>query len=218
VLRRTVLLLAGLVGDDGWAAAQARAVAERWVADPAGVDADIAKVALEIHGKRAGAAWFESLRARLTAAATPEQRLLALAGLTSIEDRQLIDRLLLMVLDGTIKIQDTRYIFRPLFERRASREVAYRWVTAHFAELAPKLPGPMLARMVAVLGNFCDEARVAEFDRFFRPRLARAEGAEKYLNQAIERARLCVATAAHQAPRLKKRLEPQLPSGSGRKP
>jgi alanyl aminopeptidase len=217
LLRKTVLLLAGVLGKDAGVVAEAKTHAERWLENPAGVDSDIANVALQIRSRGADLAWFEALRKKLSTAATPEERLLALGGLTSVEDPQLIERLLGLVIDGTVKIQDTRYIFRPLFERRSSREVTYGWLTAHFGELAPKLPGPMLARMVAVLGNFCDESHVTEFEGFFRPRLVAAEGAEKYLNQAVEGARLCAAMSAHQLPRLRKWLA-RRPKVAGRFP
>ena len=85
-----------------------------------------------------------------------------------------------MMLDGTIKIQDTRYIFRPLFERRAARDVSLPLADRAFrGARAESCRAPMLARMVAVLGNFCDEARVAEIEGFFRPRLAARRRAPK---------------------------------------
>jgi len=209
MLRRTCLTLLGQLSDDPWAAAGARAQAERWLDPAQDVDADVAAAALPIRGKRADQAWFDALRAALTSAATPERRLQALSGLTSLEDAARIEQVLNFTLDGTLKLQDTRYVFGPLFERRAARGIAHAWLVAHFDELARKLPGALLGRALAALGQLCDEKQVAAAEAFFRPKLSAVEGAEKHLNQALENGRQCVALAAYQGPRLLRWLEPR---------
>jgi len=204
--RATLLQLAGTLGVDSTTNRQAGALAERWLADPNGVDADIAPVALELHARSGDEAFFDALVKKLGAPGTPEQRLTALAGLVGFEDPKLVERLLGLGLDGTIKAQDLRYVFGPLFERRATRETSYRWLVAHFAELQQKLPSSIVGRTLWVMAGSCDEKRVAEAEQFFRTRVMSIEGAQKHLRLAAEAGRSCAEFAKHHGPALRASL------------
>jgi cytosol alanyl aminopeptidase len=204
ILRRTLLPLLADLGEDPWAKEQARARAQRWLADPASVDADVAALSLDLHSRRGDEKLFATLVEKLKSAATPEQRLIALGGLVGFDDPKLVERMLRLTLDGTIRSQDLRYVFGPLFERRATRDVSYRFILEHFAELEKKIPSFIVGRTVWVMASLCDEARVGEAERFFRPRVASIEGAEKHLSQAVEAGRLCAALAARQSPGLER--------------
>jgi alanyl aminopeptidase len=99
-----------------------------------------------------------------------------------------------------------RYVYSPLFERRETRDVAYRFVVDHFDQLSKRLPSFIVGRFVWVMASFCDEAKVAEAEAFFRPRVEQIEGASKHLSQAIEAGRLCAAMASRQTPSVAARL------------
>jgi hypothetical protein len=126
---------------------------------------------------------------------TPEVRVLALAGLTGFEDPALIERVLLLTLDGTVKTQDFRYVLSPLGSRRPTRDVTYAWMEKHFEELTKVVPAFLRARLIHVAAAMCTRERVHEVDAFLRPRIENLEGAEKNTRQSIEEGLRCAALA-----------------------
>jgi hypothetical protein len=100
-----------------------------------------------------------------------------------------------------VKPHQLRYVFPALFGRSTTARLAYRYLHAHFDEVAKILPGFVVGRLPWVIASLCDEASVDEAAEFFRPRLAKIEGASKSLDQAIEAGKLCAALAAAQRSR-----------------
>lgn len=187
------------------------ALTTRWLADPSSVEPSLAAAAIPLAARRGDDKLYAALLAHMKSAGTPEQRLMALSGLTGFSEPRLLERTLGMTLDGTLKRQDLRYVFRPLFERRGAREVAYGWLRAHFDELKKRLPGFILGRLVWVVAGLCDEQQVLDGEAFFRPRLARLEGADKHLSQAVERGRVCAAFRAERRQSARDALDSSLP-------
>jgi cytosol alanyl aminopeptidase len=195
-----VLGTLGTIGDDDWALAEAKRIADAWLTDPMKTDADVARFALPLAARRGGDALFERLVAVLKAPKTPEMRLIALAGLAGFEDPKLVDRTLSLTLEGTVKTQDLRYVFPPITMRRATRDTAYAWIEKHFDELARVMPAFLRARLVHVAGAMCDKDRVSAVEAFFRPRIEKIEGVEKATHQSIEEGRRCAALAEKDGP------------------
>ncbi|MBK7581791.1 MAG: M1 family metallopeptidase [Myxococcales bacterium] len=197
--RKLVLTLLGDLAREPWVLAEARKLTLAWLAEPSSVDADLARIALPLGCRSGDAPLFDRLLARLKSAETPEQRLLALAGLSGFDHPVLVERLLGLTLDGSIKVGDLRYVYPPLFERRATARPTYQWLTKHFDALKQRLPGFAVGRFPWVVAALCDEKAVAEAHDFFAPRLLRIEGADKHLSQATEAGKLCAALRTGQA-------------------
>ncbi len=186
------------LGADDTARKRAAELCAEWLNDPAKVDPSLATAAVVLAARHGDRDLHDALVARLRSAKTPEARLVALGGLTGFDDPSLIERTLDLTLAGTIKQQDLRYVFRPLFERRQSRSVTYGWLVRHFDALAKRLPSFILGRLVWVAAGLCNEVKVDEAEAFFRPRLEHLEGADKHLTQALELGRLCARFRAAQ--------------------
>jgi aminopeptidase N len=200
LLRKNVLDIVAAYGSDRSAERAAAKQARAWLVDPTSVDADIAAVALPLFTRRGDQKLFDQVAALVQNAKTPEQRLIALAGLSGFDDPKLIRKLLGMTLDGRIKAQDVRYLFRPLFARPAAREVAYAWIRAHFSEIEKRLPTFTAGSLVRVTASLCDAARIDEAERFFAQRVRHIEGSGRELRQAVETGRRCAALAAKDRP------------------
>ncbi len=198
LLRRDVLSTLGDLGSDKWAERQAAAVAKAWLEAPDSVDADIAAVAVPLYAHHGDAALFDSLKKKLGSAQTPEQRLIALGGLGGFDDPKLVSQVLDLTLDGTIKTQDLRYVFPPLFQRRATRDTTYKWVTDNFDKLKKRVPSFVIGRLVGVLSYFCDKPHIDAAQAFFSSRAKDIEGADRDFNQALEAGQQCVAVRAIQ--------------------
>jgi len=216
-LRESVLHLAGDLGEDAGVLARADRLARQWLATSAGarggaavaaVSNDVARVALPLAAKHGDEALWQQMAGVLRKTSTPEARLLALSGLTAFEDGGLVERTLALVLDGTIKPQDLRYVFPAMALRRASREPALAWLQAHFDEIAPKIPSAMVGRVIASVAGVCEGDRVRALEAFFRAHTAEVEGVAKDLRQSVESALRCSALADAQRAATSAWLEP----------
>ena len=207
LLRRDVLSTIGDLGSDKWTQRQAAAVAKAWLEAPDSVDADSAAVAVSLHARHGDVLLFDALKKRLVSAGTPEQRLIALGGLTGFDNPKLATQVLALTLDGTIKTQDLRYIFAPLFQRRATRDLAYWWMTRHFEELKKRVPSFVIGRLVGVLSYFCDRPQIQKARAFFSSSAKDIEGADREFKQAVEAGEQCVALRASQGAGVDKWLE-----------
>jgi alanyl aminopeptidase len=194
-MREQILSTIGDLGEDGATLAEAERRARAWLQSPSGEGADLARIAVPLAAKRADGALFDLILRAVKKAPTPEVRIIALSGLASLDDRALIERTLGLVLDGTIKTQDLRYLFPALGLRRAARDVFHAWVERHFDELARLFPSFTIGRLVRAVPALCDAARVRAADDFLRPRAAKLEGVEKDLRQSVEEGLRCAALA-----------------------
>jgi aminopeptidase N len=231
-LRESVLHLAGDLGEDAGVLARADRLARQWLADSAraagasgrgpvpAVSNDLARVALPLAAKHGDEALWQQMAGVLRNPTTPEARLLALSGLIAFEDGALVGRTLALVLDGTIKPQDLRYVFPAMALRRASREPALAWLQAHFDEIAPRIPSAMVGRVIASVAGVCEAERVRALEAFFRAHTAEVEGVAKDLRQSVESALRCSALADAQRAATSAWLEParRSPPRNGMRP
>jgi alanyl aminopeptidase len=194
-MREAILGALGDLGDDGPTLAEAGRRARAWLDAPAAADADLARIALPLAAKRGDAALFDRLLGVYTHAPTPESRVLALYALGGFDDPDLIARALGLLLDGTIKPHDLRYVFPALGLRPAARDAVHAWIEGHFDDLARAYPSTMMARFVRTVPALCDAARVRAAEDFLRPRAAKLEGIEKDLRQSVEEGLRCAALA-----------------------
>ena len=207
LLRRDVLSTLGDLGSDKWVERQAAAVAKAWLEAPDSVNADSAAAAVPLYAHHGDAALFNALKKKLVSAKTPEQQLIALGGLTGFDDPKILRRVLELTLDGKVKTQDLRYIFPPLFQRRATRDFTYDWLTVYFDTLKKRVPSFVIGRLVGVVSHFCEEKRIQAAHSFFASRAKDIEGADRDFKQAVEAGQQCVAIRAKQADPLAKWLE-----------
>ena len=159
------------------------------------MSSDLARIALPLAAKRGDAALWEQMLAVLKNPPTPEARILALSGLTGFDDPVLVERTLALVLDGTIKAQDLRYLFPGMAMRRASRDVTLAWIQTHLDEVVPKIPPAAVGRLLNAVTALCDASRVRAFESFMTARTAKLEGVEKELRQSVEAALRCATLA-----------------------
>jgi len=194
-MREAILITLGDLGQDDATLAEAGRRAREWLDAPAAGNADLARIALPLAAKRGDAALFDRLRGVVLRPPTPEVRVLALAGLAGFDDPALIERTLGLVLDGTIKAQDLRYLFPWIGLRPAGRDVVSAWIERHFDELARLFPAFIIGRLVRPVSALCDAPRVRAAEAFFKPRAAKLEGVEKDLRQSVEEGLRCAALA-----------------------
>ena len=177
--REALLQLLGELGEDAAVLAEAdgwRASGSPRRTPAGGVSSDLARIALPLAAKRGDEALWQQMLAVLKSPPTPEARILALSGLTGFDNPVLVERTLALVIEGTIKPQDLRYLFPAMAMRRASRDVTLAWIQAHLDEVVPKIPSAAVGRLINAVTALCDASRVRSFESFMtaRPRSWRA--------------------------------------------
>jgi alanyl aminopeptidase len=194
-LREEILVALGDLGDDPGTLAEAGRRARAWLAAPSAEGMDLARIAVPLAAKHGDAALFDRLLGVVKQPPTPEIRVLAVSALGSFDDRAMIERTLALVLDGTIKTQDLRYLFPSIGLRPAARDVVHPWIERHFDELARLFPSFIAWRLVRVVPALCDAGRVRAAETFLRPRATKLEGLDINLRQSVEEGLRCAALA-----------------------
>jgi alanyl aminopeptidase len=208
LLRASALDIMGGLGDDPDTIAKARRVADAWLSDPTGTDADIGATAVMVAAKRGDANLFDRLVATVKSAKSPDTRRMVLRALAHFDDPKLARRALDLTLDGTIKQQDLAYYLRHLSSRRATRDVVVEWLEARLDDLAKVAPQFVLSDLPNVAGTLCDADRAHAFEAFLGPRLKSVEGFDQNMKRHVEEGLRCAALAAKERGATEKWLSP----------
>jgi hypothetical protein len=86
-------------------------------------------------------------------------------------------------------------------DRPNLRAQAWDWLKANFDGVLARVPAHHgQARVLGLVGAFCDEAHAQDAEAFLGPRAAKIDGGPRALAQALEGVRLCAAKRQQQAP------------------
>lgn len=191
--RLPVLSALGDLAEDEATLREADVLAEKWLEDPASVDADVATVAVDLASRHAGRARFDALR-KAAAGGPKERRLVALKALVGFDDPELLDAAMGLVVTGEIRPQELRYVLAPALDRKTSRVRVEAFVRAHWDELRKALPGKLARGLVTVARAACSEREVATMKAFYEPKAAEiGGGAPRRLAESLEAGTLCAA-------------------------
>jgi aminopeptidase N len=191
VLRATLVEMLGLVGEDPEVTAKARAALDRTLSGGVPLDPTVADAVTHTAAAHGDRALFDALVAAGERASSPEAQYRYHNALPEFRDPALIDRALERALSPRVRSQDTSIYLGAFFGNPAARERAWRFVTAQWKALEPKI---MIAggdtNLVASLGNFCDVKTRDEITTFFAAH--KLPGAVRTLDQTMERINNCI--------------------------
>jgi alanyl aminopeptidase len=190
--------------------AEARALALRWVRDPAAVDATIAPEALEVAGRFADGATYETLESAALAADNQRERAFLLGALVRARDPALRARALGLALErpGGRERLDGRAALSLLLRGLAddeARPAAFDYVRANIDAIEGKLPKDTVAALFTPMGALCTAAHRDAFAQAFGDRAPRYMTGRLRYEQAVESIDLCVS--AHGLRKLSRALE-----------
>jgi len=127
-----------------------------------------------------------------------------LFALTSFRQPELAQRTLGLVDQGKIRQQDYVRLFPALLSESPAREIAWDYLKAHWDSLAEKVTSFGGSGAVSALGGFCSPEKHDEIKQFFADH--RAPGAERALQQSLQRITSCVEFKQLQAENMQKFL------------
>ena len=184
--RPTVLNALALLAPKSLDQAAVTSRLEKYLADPANLDAAVAPVILTAAARRNDPALFAAFRARLAAPKTPEQKSLMLRALAEFDAPELLDQYLGMTLSDEIRAQDAWMPYVWLLNNPATRERAWAFVKANWKALSAKVGPRGGTRVVGAAAGLVSDAWKAEVGTFFRAPENEIEMARKTLDQALE--------------------------------
>lgn len=171
--------------------------AQKWLTARDSVPVEQAYHALVLASRDATAERFDVLKNRLTTAKDPEERITIIRALANFRDPKLVERALDLSLTDAIKLQDARYVFRPMYSHVEAHKTVGDWVMSHWEPLMKRYPGHMSSRFVNVVATAHDEAELARLSAFFEPKLKELPGAARGFAEARESAELAIALRRH---------------------
>jgi cytosol alanyl aminopeptidase len=212
-IRLALVPFVAIDGRDEELARAARQLADRWLVDRNSVDREVAPYALLVAARYGDRTFFDSLVKELRRSEDQQDRNTIVFALAGFPDAGIMRSALDLVLNGGQGL-DPREVREVISSRwRETRATVWEYVTDHFDELNAKLPGargiPFGATLPMIGAAFCDPARAAEVEAFFKPRLASLSGGQRNLDSSLESIRLCSARRVALEPALRSFLSGQ---------
>ena len=178
---------------------------------PEAVAPPLAELTLTAAVQQGGAPLFDALAGRLSTESDVAMRR-SLLGALGRSTGSLAERVRALALEPRLKVTEASTLLWTQSSVPENREGFWSWLQASWNELAARLPEAFLARAPWTAAGFCDEARAAEVEAFFRPRVGALPGGPHELDGAVEAIRLCAALVeANRAPLA---TDPSGPGGS----
>jgi alanyl aminopeptidase len=201
------------MGDDEGLQAEARRLAEAWLENRSAVDPDMVSSVLETAALEGDRALFDRFLAEAKRSGERRDRILLLTALGTFRDPVLRAEALSLYLTDTFPILESAAIVRgaAFSESPEVREGAWQFLKANYDAIVAKIPPEARGALPSFATGFCDEARRAEIEAFFRERVATLSGGPRNLAKTLERISQCEAFRKTAEPEVKAFLD----SGAG---
>jgi aminopeptidase N/puromycin-sensitive aminopeptidase len=188
-LRASLLGIMGGAGDAQATAASQRIVKE-YLRAPESVEGTIAGPAFSVASENGDSALYDRLTGVLAKPRSADEYYRALFALTGFRQSALLQRTLNLIGQGKVRQQDYPSFFAALLANPASRDLTWGYLKAHWSDLSEKVTTFGGRGAVSALGNFCTPQLKDDVKQFFVQH--RAPGAERALNQSLERMESCI--------------------------
>jgi alanyl aminopeptidase len=169
------------------------------------VDENLADTALSVAGEEADAKMLDAMLAAFAKSEDDEVRGTLLASLSRARDPALAQRVLALSLDERLKYTEMTTPLWVQFSEQETREGAWTWLKAHWDAVQTRSSASMFTgvQLVAMPGQFCDEAHAKDVEAFFADRVAKVDGGPRVLAKTLEEIHLCAARRAGAEPEVR---------------
>ena len=206
-LRAQLLDLLGKYGKDPAVVAQARQLAQQYLADPAGLDATVGQTALSISARNGDAALFDTLQQVYETNTNPEFQEGALRLQAEFEDPALLKRALDYAVSGKVRNQDAIIQFAIALQSDKTREFTWNYVKTNWDKVQAQFTTAMGSILVSSTSSFCSVDAREDVKSFFAAH--KVASSSLALKHAVERIDGCIELRTLQEPNLKNWLAAQ---------
>jgi aminopeptidase N len=152
-LRGVVLRAMGALGDDAETKRVAREIVAAGVSDPRSRDGDVASAALHIAATTGTLADFDMFLKAYDNASNPQEAIRYLRAAATVPDDVAAARLLTMVVDGTIRRQDSYWLLATMLGQRKTGASTWGRIKAQWDAVLAAMPKQNIRRMFDRLQN-----------------------------------------------------------------
>ena len=206
-LRAQLFGALGFYGNDPVILAQARTLAEQYLADPTSVDPTLRETALSIAASHGDAELFDKFLHVYETATSPELQNSALRRLAQFRDPALVERALNLAISGKVRNQDAAFQIASSLAVAENREQTWEFIQSHWDQVRAQFTMNMGQRLVGSTGAFCTAQARDDVQQFFATHPV--EAADVALRHAVETINGCIELRALQEPQLKNWLAAQ---------
>ena len=203
-LRGELFALLGGIGGEPRIVSQAKQIAERYLEDPASVDATLGEAALQVAAQNGDSAFFDRLQTVSETTNNPQLYSETLFALARFRDPALVDRAMEYAVSGKVRNQDSiRFVIFEL-RNRFTRDRAWQFVQARWPKVQAQITTLEGGSLVQSTGSFCSAERRGEVTQFFTKHKVPAAGND--LQRAQDSINDCVEFRATQGANLQRWL------------
>jgi aminopeptidase N/puromycin-sensitive aminopeptidase len=206
-LRSELFRVLGYYGHDPAVIAQARQIAEKYLADPASADPTLSHTALHIAARNGDAALFGRLQKIYETSTNPELQETALELLAEFQNPALVQRALDYAVSSKVRNQDAAFFIAAALRGDDTRDQAWKYVQVNWDKVQAQFTTGTGAYVVGSTGSFCSIDARDEVKNFFSTRKVAAT--DITLKHALEHIDGCIELRALQEPNLKQWIATQ---------
>jgi puromycin-sensitive aminopeptidase len=203
-LRGLLLNTAAVVAADGQALDRCRALLDRFIADPAGVEPSLSAPALSAAATLGDVALHQRLVTAFETTANPQDRERVLRSLARFRDPAALARTLALTLSGSVRTQDAPFVLAEATANRDNAAAAWAFISDNWATLNERFPSNSISRMVGGIRSIRERALADEVTEFLGTHPV-PQG-EMQVRQHVERMGVTVSLYERESARLSERL------------
>ena len=204
LLRTRIVPLVAVWGNGRELAAEARQLAEKWLADRKSVDPDIVYSVLTVSAQTGDEAFFKLLLAALPGTQDRQQRDNIFRALGSFYDPHIAGASMELLLKPDFDFRESLPLLFGPASNPDLRRMPFDFTRKNYDALVAKIPPGStfsFGEFLPFLGaNLCDDKSAAEVKEFFAPKVDRYPGSQRNLAQSLEYIHLCAVVKAAQQP------------------
>jgi cytosol alanyl aminopeptidase len=194
-LRPRLLELAAVEGKDPALIAQARRLAEGYLANPTTLDPRSATVALTA-AARVDATLFDRLEKAFSKTEDRQVRAALLAGMVSSRGPGHLDRTLRRLTDGSLQLDELATLLLTAMKDPERRDPTFDFLVESYPQITGPLSPYVRPALVRVAGSFCDHEHRQQADTSLRAKVKDLPGGTKTMDETVEALDLCIARRA----------------------
>jgi puromycin-sensitive aminopeptidase len=189
-LRGNLIAVLGWHGADEAVLAEARAVHDRYLADTASVDPNVAQAVAILVARYGGEGEFQSFLDRWRQPSTPQEEIRYLYGLAEFPNPALARRALDLAVTE-VRTQNGPFVIAYVLLGPENTALAWDFIESHWDELLARFTPPLLPRMLDAVASITDPALAARVRAFIAAHPLRS--GQQTVEQAMERMDVHVA-------------------------
>ncbi len=196
-LRGDLVRALGVVANDPEIQDEAKRATAAGLRDPELVDSSLLAAAIDVTAATGDEADFDDFVAAWKGAATPQEELRFLGALADFDHPELIERLHGMILDGSIRTQNSPFLLRRALMNRGQGRLTWDFIAGNWSTLVDLFASSHIVRIMEGIVGLDTEADQRMVSAFFAEH--DVPSGEQTLQQVLEKQRVAVALRGREA-------------------